>query len=95
MSHKFVIQADVKDVAIAVVILWEDRMAALILCTYVSKKFNTTERIWSVWDKEVAAIKLTFSTWRHSLKEAQTPSEIWTDYKNLEALCTPVQLGVE
>lgn len=71
------------------VMLQEGEDGHLHLCAYVSKKFNATEKNWSIWDKEVGAVKLTLSTWHHLLEGAQTPFEIWTEHNNLEALYEP------
>lgn len=57
-------------------------------CAYVSRKFNATEKNWSIWDKKAAAIKLALTIWKHLLERARVPFELWTDHKNLEAFHT-------
>lgn len=63
-------------------------------CAYVSRKFNSTERNWSVWDKEAMAFKLGLTTWCHLLEGAGVPFKIWAD-KNLEAVCMSRWLGAK
>lgn len=82
----FIIQVDASDVAMVAVMLQEGKDGQLHPCAYVSKKFTTMERNWSVWDKEAGAVKLTL--WYHLLEGTQPPFEIWTDHKNVEALYT-------
>jgi len=51
------------------------------------------ERNYEIHDKEMPAIIRTLEEWRHFLKGATHPVEIWTDHKNLEYFMTAKKLN--
>ena len=59
------VQVDSSDVAMGAVILQRDEEGRLHPIAFLSKNFWEMERNWEIWEKEVAAIKLGLSTWRH------------------------------
>jgi hypothetical protein len=51
---------------------------------FLSKALNPVERNYEIHDTEMLAIIRGLEEWRHYLKGARHPVEIWTDHKNLE-----------
>ena len=51
---------------------------------YLSSLFSPPERNYDVFDRELLAIIKALEHWKHYLKGARHPFEIWTDHKNLE-----------
>uniref|UniRef100_A0A803TM74 Gypsy retrotransposon integrase-like protein 1 n=1 Tax=Anolis carolinensis TaxID=28377 RepID=A0A803TM74_ANOCA len=51
------------------------------------------ERNYTIWEKELLAIKAAFKTWRHWLEGANFPIEVHTDHRNLEHLKTARKLN--
>jgi len=51
---------------------------------FYSKSLSPVKRNYEIHDKEMLTIIRTLEEWRHFLKGAQYPVEIWTDHKNLE-----------
>ena len=51
---------------------------------FYSKSLSSVEWNYKIHDKEMLAIICVLVEWRHFLKGATYPVEIWTDYKNLE-----------
>jgi len=51
---------------------------------FYSKSLSSVERNYEIHDKEMLAIIHALEEWRHFLKGATHPVEIWTDHKNLE-----------
>jgi hypothetical protein len=51
---------------------------------FLSKVLNPVERNYEIYDTEMLAIIRGLEEWRHYLKGARYPVEIWTAHKNLE-----------
>jgi chloramphenicol 3-O-phosphotransferase len=49
-----------------------------------SKSLNDVQRNYVIHNKEMLVIVRALEEWRHFLKGAQHPVEIWMDHKNLE-----------
>ena len=60
---------------------------------FYSKSLSSMERNYEIHNKEMLAIIYTLEEWRHFLKEATYPVEIWTDHKNLEYFMTAKKLN--
>jgi len=60
---------------------------------FYSKSLSSVERNYEIHDKEMLAIIRTLEEWRHFLKGARYPVEIWTDHKNLEYFMTAKKLN--
>uniref|UniRef100_A0A803TQ72 Gypsy retrotransposon integrase-like protein 1 n=1 Tax=Anolis carolinensis TaxID=28377 RepID=A0A803TQ72_ANOCA len=88
-QQPFVIQVDASDAATGAVLLQKDDKGILRPCSYLSRKFNTTESHWPIWEKEAAAVKFALEAWRHLLEGAPHKFVVYTDHRNLEALQTP------
>lgn len=63
-----------------------------IALAYMSKKLTDVERQWAIWEKEGFKVRWAILSWRHFLKGAKVPFEVWTDHKNLKALKMPRKL---
>jgi hypothetical protein len=50
---------------------------------FYSRKFNSTELNYSVYNKELLAIIDALSVWRHFLIGAKNLIKVFTDHKNL------------
>jgi len=55
---------------------------------FYSKSLSLVEQNYEIHDKEMLAIIRMLEEWRHFLKGAWHPVEIWTDHKNLEYFMT-------
>jgi len=51
---------------------------------FYSKSLSPVEQNYEIHDKEMLAIICALEEWRHFLKGARHPVEIWMDHKNLE-----------
>jgi hypothetical protein len=51
---------------------------------FLSKALNLVEQNYEIHNTEMLAIIRGLEEWRHYLKGARHPVEIWTDHKNLE-----------
>ena len=60
---------------------------------FYSKSLSLVERNYEIHDKEMLAIIRALEEWRHFLKGAQHPVEIWMDHKNLEYFMTAKKLN--
>jgi len=60
---------------------------------FYSKSLSPVEWNYEIHDKEMLAIICALEEWRHFLKGARRPVEIWTDHKNLEYFMTAKKLN--
>jgi len=60
---------------------------------FYSKSLFFVERNYEIHDKEMLAIICVLEEWRHFLKGATHPVEIWTDHKNLKYFITAKKLN--
>jgi len=60
---------------------------------FYSKSLSPVEQNYKIYDKEMLIIIHALEEWRHFLKGAQHPVEIWTDHKNLEYFMTAKKLN--
>uniref|UniRef100_A0A803TTM2 Gypsy retrotransposon integrase-like protein 1 n=1 Tax=Anolis carolinensis TaxID=28377 RepID=A0A803TTM2_ANOCA len=88
----FVVQADASDVAIGAVLM-QPVGEHLHPCAYYSHQLTAPERNYTIWEKELLAIKAAFENWRHWLEGAKFPIEVHTDHRNLEHLRTARKLN--
>ncbi len=59
----------------------------------MSKSLSATEHNYEIYDKELLAIMLALSEWRHYLMGAAKDVEIWTDHQNLQYFRLPQKLN--
>lgn len=93
LDEPVVIQADVSDVAVDAILLQKNAKGELQPCAYMFCKLSDTERHWAIWDKEAYTVQWVLLTWRQFLEDSKIPFEVWTHYKNLEALKTTWKLS--
>ena len=60
---------------------------------YLSGSFSPPERNYDIFDRKLLAIIKALVHWKHYLKGARHPFEIWTDHKNLEHFQTAHDLS--
>jgi len=60
---------------------------------FYSKSLSSVERNYEIHDKKMLAIIRALEEWRHFLKGATYPVEIWTDHKNLKYFMTAKKLN--
>ena len=60
---------------------------------FMSKSLTVTERNYEIYDKELLAIMLALSEWRHYLMGTTEEVEIWTDHQNLQYFRKPQKLN--
>uniref|UniRef100_A0A8C6XG21 ribonuclease H n=1 Tax=Naja naja TaxID=35670 RepID=A0A8C6XG21_NAJNA len=90
----FVVEMDTSNVAIGAVLL-QALVAGgtLFPCAYYLRKLNPSERNYTIWEKELLAIKAAFEAWRHHLEGPRHQIEVRTDHRNLEHLTTARKLN--
>ena len=84
-NHKrpFKLETDTSDFASGAILSQEVPGDGWHPITYLSKSFNTAERNYDIFDKELLAIIHALDHWRVYLEGARWPFEIWSDHKNL------------
>ncbi len=60
---------------------------------FMLKSLSVMERNYEIYDKELLAIMLALSEWRHYLMGAAKNVEIWTDHENLQHFQLPQKLN--
>ena len=91
-TGQFKVEADSSDGAIGAV-LSQKHDGKWRPVAFMSKSLTTTERNYEIYDKELLAIMLTLSEWRHYLMGATEEVEIWTDHQNLQYFRKPQKLN--
>ncbi|SJL10435.1 uncharacterized protein ARMOST_13821 [Armillaria ostoyae] len=91
-TGRFRVEADASNGAIGAVLSQEqeDRWRPV---AFMSKALTATERNYEIYDKELLAIMLALSEWRHYLMGALEDVEIWTDHQNLQYFRKPQKLN--
>ncbi|KAG1536699.1 hypothetical protein G6F49_012934 [Rhizopus delemar] len=92
-SSKIIIETDASDFAIAGVLSQYGSDSLLHPVAFYSRKLNTTEVNYDIYDKELLAIIECFKTWRHYLQGAFHQITVYTDHKNLEYFATTKSLN--
>lgn len=87
-SKPLYLETDASDAAYAAVLNQPDSSGHLLPIAFFSKKFDTHQVNYDVFDKELFAIVEGFRVWRHYLQGAQHPVTVYTDHKNLESFMT-------
>ncbi|SJL18318.1 uncharacterized protein ARMOST_21904 [Armillaria ostoyae] len=82
-TGRFRVEADVSNGAIGAM-LSQEQEGRWRPVAFMSKALTATERNYEIYDKELLAIMLVLSEWRHYLMGALEDVEIWTDHQNLQ-----------
>ena len=89
---RFKVEADSSDEAIGAV-LSQQQNGKWRPVAFMSKALTVTERNYEIYDKELLAIMLVLSEWRHYLMGTAEDIEIWMDHQNLQYFCKPQKLN--
>ncbi|XP_015279897.1 PREDICTED: retrotransposon-like protein 1, partial [Gekko japonicus] len=90
----FVVEADASSVALGAVLSQRaDPSQPLQPCAYYSRQLSSAEQNYTIWERELLAIKTAFEVWRHHLEGARHPVQVLTDHRNLEHLQTTRRLN--
>jgi hypothetical protein len=87
-----ILETDSSDFAISGV-LSQHYDGRLYPCAFMSKKLNSAELNYEIYDKEMLAIVRSFQEWRHYLQGSIHPTTVYTDHKNLEYFTTTKNLN--
>ncbi len=88
----FRVEADASEGAVGAV-LSQQQNGVWRPVAFMSKSLSVTERNYEIYDKELLAIMLALSEWRHYLMGAAKDVEIWTDHQNLQYYRLPQKLN--
>ncbi|SJL02936.1 uncharacterized protein ARMOST_06277 [Armillaria ostoyae] len=91
-TGRFQVEADASNGAIGAV-LSQEQGGVWRPVAFMSKVLTATERNYEIYDKELLAIMLTLSDWRHYLMGALEDIEIWMDHQNLQYFRKPQKLN--
>ncbi|SJL16482.1 uncharacterized protein ARMOST_20008 [Armillaria ostoyae] len=91
-TGRFRVKADVSNGAVGAV-LSQEQEGRWRPVAFMSKALTVTERNYEIYDKELLAIMLALSEWRHYLMGALEDVEIWTDHQNLQYFRKPQKLN--
>jgi len=84
-SEPFWVEADSSDFATGAVLSQQSMTnGKWHPVVFYSKFLSSVEQNYKIYDKEMLAIIRALEEWRHFLKGATHPVEIWTNHKNLE-----------
>lgn len=93
-KQQFVVDVDASNLgAGAVLSQCSKRDDKLHPCAFLSRRFSSAKRNYSIGDRELLASKLALEEWRHWLEGAELPFLVWTDQKNIEYLRTTKRLN--
>ena len=89
---KTYMKTDVSDFALAG-ILSQVHDGQLHSVVFLSRKLNSAELNYEIYDKEMLAIVQCFKQWRHYLEGVKYSVTVYTDHKNLEYFATTKRLN--
>ena len=89
---RFKVEADSSDSAIGTV-LSQQQNGKWRPVAFMSKALRVTECNYKIYDKELLAIMLALSEWRHYLMGTAEDVEIWMDHQNLQYFQKPQKLN--
>ena len=84
---------DASLLAASTVLMQKDINGDLHPCAYFSKTFFVAERNYDIYDRELLAVILALSEWKHYLQGTSHPVSIITDHKNLSYIKDPCKLS--
>ncbi|SJL18814.1 uncharacterized protein ARMOST_22415 [Armillaria ostoyae] len=91
-TGRFRVEADASNGAVGAV-LSQEQDGKWRLVAFMSKALTATERNYEIYDKELLAIMLALSEWRHYLMGTLEDVKIWTDHQNLQYFHKPQKLN--
>uniref|UniRef100_A0A803SNQ0 Gypsy retrotransposon integrase-like protein 1 n=1 Tax=Anolis carolinensis TaxID=28377 RepID=A0A803SNQ0_ANOCA len=93
VDKPFVVEADASSYALGAVLSQKDSSGTLRPCGFYSRQLTPFEQNYTIWEKELLAIKVAFEVWRHWLEGARHQIVVRSDHKNLEHLQTAKKLN--
>ena len=90
---KIIVETDVSDYVSGGILSQYNKNGVLYLIAYFSKKHNSAECNYEIYDKELMAIICTFEEWCSELEGSTYPINVITDHKNLEYFMFTKQLS--
>lgn len=82
-NKQFAIATDASLAATGAVLLQTDENGMYHPCGYLSQSFNSAERNYEIFDRELLAVIRALSEWRHYLEGSPHPVIVFTDHMNL------------
>ena len=79
----FMVESDASKFASGAVLWQQDTNGDWHPCSYLSQSFNTMERNYEIYDRELLAIIWALTEWRHYLLGSPHPVTVLSDHKNL------------
>jgi len=89
---KFRVEMDASDYAIGGV-LSQEQDGKWKPIAFLSRKMQSTERNYKIYDKELLAIVEALTKWRQYLLNVLETFEIWTDHENIKYFQEPHKLN--
>jgi hypothetical protein len=82
-SKPAILEADASNEALGGTVSQHDDDGVLYPCAFHSRKFNSAEQNYEIYDKEMLAIVECMDIWRYYFEGAEHPLKVLTDHKNL------------
>ena len=92
-NKPFSIESDASKFATGVILRQADSNGDMHPCAYLSKSFNSAERNYEIYDRELLGIVRALTEWRHYLEGSPYPVEVLSDHKNLTYFRTTQKLN--
>ena len=80
---QFRVKVDASDFAIGGILSQQQSNKTWRLVAFILKSFNSMERNYKIYDKEMLAVMHAFYEWSHYLKGAKILTEVLMDHQNL------------
>ncbi|ESK82601.1 reverse transcriptase-rnase h-integrase [Moniliophthora roreri MCA 2997] len=93
LKRPFIIETDASKWALGGVLRQQGPDGKLHPCGYISHAFDTTERNYEIYDRELFTIVRALETWQHHLMEGPHPVTVLCDHKNLTYFRTAQKLN--
>jgi hypothetical protein len=91
-TREIFVEADSSDWVSSGILSQKDDQGVLHPVAFMSKKLDSAECNYEIYDKELLAIVRCFENWRAELQGASYPIHVLTDHRNLEYFMTTKQL---
>jgi transposase InsO family protein len=89
----FILYTDCSKVALGAVLAQLDDNNKERTISFYSRSLTPAEKNYPIYDKEMLAIKASFSHWRHLLIQTENPVKVYCDHKNLTYFKNPQLLN--
>ena len=92
-TREIFVETDASDYVSSGILSQKDDAGVLHPVAFMSKKFDSAECNYEIYDKELLAIVRCFEGWRAELQGTAHPIRVLTDHRNLEYFMTTKQLS--